>query len=468
MNYIKKYIANRSINQNVLMFIVLFLISACEDNLTVEDPSGQIPHEHVFENEITATAAVTTLYAKLRDEVLLTGKILGLGVLKGMYSDELDYYGFAGQPMETFYYHQVLASDMLVSEIWNGSYKLIYMSNSILNGLETSTGLTEEVKGQLRGEVLFFRAFIHFYIVNMFGDFPYITSTDYEINRLVDRTPKDQVYQAILLDLNEANSLLNDTDISGEHTRINKWTVKALLSRVYLYMEQWGQAENESSQIIGSSSLFNMESGIENEFLKESASTIWQLKPKIEGDNTDEGNSYQFSVGPPQVVALSPVLVNQMEEQDLRKVHWVKEVTDGANLWYAPNKYKESSNTGTSLEYSKIFRLAEQYLIRAEARARQGNILGAKQDLDIIRERAGLLPTTAETPETVLEAILTERRFELFTEHGHRWFDLKRFNKANEVLAPLKPGWLPSNVLLPIPETEILMNPNLNPQNPGY
>ena len=98
----------------------------------------------------------------------------------------------------------------------------------------------------------------------------------------------------------------------------------------------------------------------------------------------------------------------------------------------------------------------------------QGNITGALQDINTIRNRAGLTNTTAVNSGAIMDEILKERRLELFTEHGHRWFDIKRLNKAEITLQPLKPGWKSTDILFPIPETEIRMNPNLLPQNNGY
>ena len=113
-------------------------------------------------------------------------------------------------------------------------------------------------------------------------------------------------------------------------------------------------------------------------------------------------------------------------------------------------------------------RLSEQYLIRAEARAQQGDFIGAKDDLNTIRHLAGLGDTTASTQQELLTAILQERRVEFFTEGGHRFFDLKRTYELDSALSALKPGWNSTDALLPFPESELLLNPNLNPQNPGY
>ena len=93
---------------------------------------------------------------------------------------------------------------------------------------------------------------------------------------------------------------------------------------------------------------------------------------------------------------------------------------------------------------------------------------GATADLDAIRTLAGLPNTTAVTQQELLDAILQERRVELFTEGGHGFFDLKRAQQLDAALDAIKPGWNSTDALLPLPEAELLLNPNLLPQNPGY
>jgi hypothetical protein len=125
-----------------------------------------------------------------------------------------------------------------------------------------------------------------------------------------------------------------------------------------------------------------------------------------------------------------------------------------------------------------VFRLAEQYLIRAEAKAQLGNITGvnsAASDLDTIRSRAGLSVTTATTREEMLKAIEKERVCEFFTEWGHRWLDLKRSEsfitagntRADDLLKVLKVNWQSTDMLYPIPQEEMRQNP-ASTQNPGY
>ena len=160
-------------------------------------------------------------------------------------------------------------------------------------------------------------------------------------------------------------------------------------------------------------------------------------------------------------------MVNAFEVGDQRKDSWVASKTVEGQTFYYPFKYKIAEYGEPVTEYYMIFRLAEQYLIRAECYAHQGKIDEAKKDLNIIRERAGLPTETATTNEELLVAIAHERRVELYAEWGQRWFDLKRTQKATEVLAPIKPAWEPGDTLFPIPLEEILRNPSLT-QNEGY
>ena len=118
-----------------------------------------------------------------------------------------------------------------------------------------------------------------------------------------------------------------------------------------------------------------------------------------------------------------------------------------------------------------VLRLAEQYLVHAEAMANQGKLSDVLNDLDQLRARAGLpLYATdglAHSQSDVLLLIEKERRHELFCEWGHRWLDLNRTGRTLAVLQPLKPASKPSSLLFPVPYTQLQANPQLT-QNPGY
>jgi hypothetical protein len=169
--------------------------------------------------------------------------------------------------------------------------------------------------------------------------------------------------------------------------------------------------------------------------------------------------------------AISDFLLNAFEPGDARYTSWVRPATVAgtpAITYYFPNKYRSA---GGGVERTTILRLAEMYLIRAEARARQTNSSGAQADLNVVRSRAGLPNTTAASADDLVKAVLAEKRIELFTECGNRFFDLKRSNTIDAVMsvvAPQKNGaWSSYKQLWPISRNDIIIDPNITP-NPGY
>jgi hypothetical protein len=449
-----------------LMLFILLPVTGCDNFVEVEVPGSQLTGNVVFEDRTTANAAMVSIYSKLRDSGLLTGNATGTSVSMGLYADELEYYGTNDENISFLFNANLLSTTNVVSQLWNDSYHQIYCSNAVIEGCTNSNALSTIDKNQFIGEATFVRALVHFYLMQVYGDVPYITSTDYEQNRLKARMPVAEVYDQIIADLEQSISLLPEAYISSDRVRPNRSTAYALLARVYLYKGDWAAASNAASAVLNNTD-YVWETDIDKIFLKDCSSTIWQFSPKQEGNNTDEASVFVFQSGPPPFVGLRTDLVASFENNDLRKTHWIAEVTDGVNTWYHANKYKQNGNTGASVEYSIVFRLAEQYLIRAEARARQGELSNAKDDLNIVRHLAGLSDTTALTGAEIVSAVLQERQWEFFTEYGHRFFDLKRTGALNSVLPTVKSGWNSTDALWPIPETELLANPNMT-QNPGY
>lgn len=452
----------------LLMVFLTITLCSCDSFVDVELPNSQLTTPAVFEDMATANAAMTSIYSSMRDRGMLTGAPSGLSQQLGNYADELDFYGYSQSSTNYYYMNALTPSLRDINALWGDTYNQIYAANAVLYGVENSTTLSTENKNQLKGEALFVRALLHFYLVNLYGDVPYVSTTDYQINSTVSRMPVATVYNLIKADLTTALDLLSQDYIGSNRVRPNKLAVRAVLSRVNLYMGNWDEASNDASAVINANDLYTIEPNIDAAFLKANPSTIWQFSPAISDNNTQEGSTFLFTAGPPPMSALTNMLVSSFAAGDLRRTHWIGSVTDGTTTWYYPNKYKNMLTEGGSMEHSIVLRLEEQYLIRAEARARQGNLSGAKDDLNIIRTRSGLANTTAVTDLDLIAAVIAERRFELFTEFGHRFFDLKRTNNLNTVLGTIKPGWNDTDTLLPIPANELTLNPNLAPQNPGY
>lgn len=450
-----------------LLLILPLGVLSCESFVEVETPDSQLSATVVFEDPATARAALAGIYSSLRDTGILTGGPTGIATAMGTYADELDFYGDPSNTLLSFYNNTLLASNPGITSWWADAYAAIYAVNAFIEGVNASASLSAQEKSQLLGEAHFVRALQHFYLAALYGDVPYISTTDYRANQEVSRWPLQSVYQAAIDDLTTASLALGEQYASAERTIPNRGAALALLARVYLYKGDWAEAADAASYIINNG-LYSLEQDPENVFLLQSDETIWQFMPKVQGQNTLEGETLILTAAPPSLVALTEATVQSFEAGDLRRASWFSSVSDGNSTWYYANKYKQQSNTAASLEYSKVLRLSEQYLIRAEARALQGDLIGAKEDLDHVRSRAGLAGTPSANQDELLSAILAERRSELFTEFGHRFLDLRRFGVLDAALGPVKPGWNTADRLMPVPETELLLNPNLNPQNTGY
>tara|TARA_R110000868_G_scaffold54251_1_gene169859 strand:- start:10574 stop:11878 length:1305 start_codon:yes stop_codon:yes gene_type:complete len=432
----------------------------------VDPPKNNLSTNTVFDDAATVKSALANIYLKMRDESLVSGNN-GLSTLMGIYTDELDYY-LTDTDNNQLYLHNVLASNSTINSWWTNAYTILYAANDIITGVENSKLLSADEKAEFHGQALFVRAYMHSLLASLYGDVPYITTTNYLENNVVSRTSIDQIYEYIINDLKIAVNLLNNEDSTGEKVVPNKAVANALLSRMYLYTENWEMAERTASILINT---FSLEKDVTKVFLKSSASTLWQFKPNgISILNTYEANQFVIRFIPGQAFALRQELLSTFEPGDLRRLNWVGNTTsaDGLTTLYYANKYKSIFNATVSLEYSILFRLEEQYLIRAEAQAQLNNLLGSQTDLNMIRNRAGLNNTAAITKEELLGAIMQERFLEFFTEQGHRWFDLKRRGEAENRLSAIKTNWKNTDIVLPIPETEIAVNPNLKPQNAGY
>ena len=457
-----------AIGQSFTILIFGSLLFACSDFVEVDPPKNTLIAETIFEDPATVESTLANLYFDIRERGMVSGTY-GIMPALAIYSDEMDYYGLNAD-LSQFNQHSLSAANNRIQEWWQQAYHLIYGANDIISGVEASKSLTEIEKANFRGQALIIRAYLYSLLVPLFGDVPYVDTTDYLVNNTISRSSRDEIYDHIITDLEHAIALLDGMDIAGTERIIpDAHVAQALLARTYVYREEWELARSMATELIEA---FQLEPDLDQVFLKESRETIWQLQadPDNFPTNTREAGELIIEAIPGQSYALSESLLAAFEDDDLRYGHWVDSMSNSDNtvtLYYA-HKYKAGLDETQSLEYSIVLRLAEQYLIRAEARARSGELAGARADLNMIRSRAGRPNTSATTEPALLEEILEERRLELFTEQGHRWFDLKRTENAGTVLSDIKPGWRETDLLLPIPETELSANPNLLPQNPGY
>jgi hypothetical protein len=417
----------------------------------------------VFSDDLTAQSALYGLYSQLAFGHI-SGGPNGISLLSGLSSDELRL-NTQSEDLERFNENALLSTTPQATLLWNNSYQYIYTSNSLIEGLNNSSTVTYTLKNQLMGEALFIRAYLHFYLVNLFGKIPYITTIDYEKNTTVGRLEISEVYEMITKDLVKAKEMMSSeyTTVSGRRTRANSLAASALLAKVYLFDGKYAEAEIEASKVINNT-LYELED-LNSVFLVNSREAIWQLE-NYDGPYTGDGVVFVAE----HSATVSSNLIESFETGDLRLDNWILEFDNNGEPGYIPFKYKDDYNAVALNEYSTLIRLGEVHLTRAEARARLDQLTGANSaanDLDIIRDRAGLDPVPVMTKDQTLDAILLERRHELFIEFGARWIDLKRFGKADDVLAPIKSDWEATDVLYPLPYEETLVNKNLT-QNDGY
>lgn len=458
----------------VLLWMMTSLY-ACEDYLEIDLPDDKIVSENVFNNEESAISAMQGIYNELSRAAFAAGGANSITVLGGLSADNL-LTTVSAQRLEEFEQNQILLQNSHNNELWASAYNILYQTNALLEGVTASSEIPTPTKNRLLGEAKTIRAFVYFYLVNLYGEVPLVLTTDYRTNATIARSPVEEVYEQMHTDLQAAVALLENTTSGENRIQVDAFTAKALLARVSLYQQNWQEAIDQSSEVIQGAA-FQLQEDLNQVFLADSPEAIWQLSPLGSGSgasHTREGNLFIIEETPNSLtpVSLTADLLESFSLEDERRQQWIGSFTGSETTFYFPYKYKVKYDTsGEPAEYSMLLRLAEQYLIRAEAYAQLGNPTQAINDLDKIRSRAGLPSIATSNPGISLQAlsdsIMLERRRELFTEWGHRWLDLKRLSKAHEVLAPKKELWEPTDQLYPISEEELIKNPSLH-QNPGY
>jgi hypothetical protein len=481
----------------ILSIPLLILQTGCKKLVTIDAPISSVTTAEVFSSDVQATSAMAGVYTTMlngtsnQSNSIYTGFAAGLSTLVGGYSsDELVNYG----GLTTYATNHLTALTTFYSNtLWNSAYKAIYNSNAIIEGIAASTAsnLHDSVRVELTAEAKFVRAFSYLYLVSFFGDVPLALTVDFNKTQGLPRSPQQDVYKQIVQDLKDAQAALPEDYTYGNGERIvpNKWAATALLARVYLYTGDNTNAAAQASAVIGNTAQYSLVADPNNVFLRNSTEAIWQLQqytlfPAL-GTATPEG--VQFIPTPlphngslPQY--MTTLLANSFEPGDRRRLAWIDSTDNSVyapsdGIYYYPVKYKIASYNrvqgGTPPEYYMVLRLAEQYLIRAEAEMNgaDGGSAAAIADLNIIRNRAGLPPLSGTlTPEQLLAALAHERQEELFCEWGHRWFDLRRLGVAHDVLSAIdyKQPWAGDyQFLYPIPINEITDDHFLT-QNKGY
>jgi hypothetical protein len=447
----------------LLAFTVTALFGSCKNFLDVQ-PKGAISDESTIVDKTSAETAVRGIYRSLGNASYYGETYVALGFFPG--GDVISNTTGGGQNLININFR---SDEPLLAGAWAAIYAGINRANQViakLPGVQDAT-LTTAYKNQLLGEAYFVRALAYFDLARAWGGVQLkLQPTTSANSTAVPRSTQAETYAQVLKDLQTAEPLLPD---GVNRFRATKKTVWALKARLYLYQQDWANAETYATQIINDVTNYQLLSPFNSWFANNvvaSPESIFELEfsaanpnaIRAEMQHPTRGGTYRFAPNANVVSLLRTPAIGGGRRALIDSVKQSSTV-----LWFG-NLYYRSPATDPAY----ILRLAEIYLIRAEARARLNNLSGSLSDINAIRSRAGLSPSVASNQSDLLLAIENERRYEFLWE-AHRWFDLARTGRANTVLHALNPSVTvqPHQLLFPIPANEVALDPQLT-QNPGY
>ncbi len=413
----------------------------------------------------------------------------------------------------------IRASDKPFAAVYTQIYEGILRANLVLENLEGENELTAEEKDRFDGEAKFLRAFFHFEAMKLWGTPPIVTEVMTDLNSLaVPNATKEQLYTQLLTDLNDAYTKLPASWDDANKGRATKWTARAYAGKVNVWKQDWPAAITAFEDVINNGpyrliNTGNPQKDFEDVFAYDNENNVESIfEVQYGGPFSDDniwvfddthseafkasqgtGRSWYWDAGngaPGGKLgwwAPSQSLVNAFQPTDARLAVSVYKAgdtyytTDGykplpynpawSTTGYTVKKYggarnvvaaNHSPNQQAEFNNERLYRFAELKLLYAEALIAQGRTADAAQQINDIRNRAGLpnLPAGAD----LTQALRTEKRLELAFE-PHRWFDIVRWGIGAQVFGS---QWNDKYTVFPFPQTEIDRTGGVLKQNTGY
>ncbi len=489
----------------IVVFIFSFFVLGCESILD-EEPQSIIDPERFYNTETDGIAAIAGIYSHI-----MNGDAFGinLDIYFDVNHDLLTPTRALGAGQE-FYAYKWDENTPRIRAIWQRMYQAVNDANLLIKSMETAS-INEAAKRDIIAEGIFLRAFIYYYLTAMYGDVPFITEPtvgdNLESNASASRTNATQIRQQLVQQLSDIENDLPESRPVYKQ-RATRWAAKALKIKLYLWLEDYEGAistaidirdNSEHELLLNYADIFNAS----NEFNDEIIFTLDYLfdefptnrhsryTPRGQDDGLPAGKVPSFFDGF-GFFSLYKSFANSFASNDVRRAMNVfDQLEDGTPLRYAylPKQWRVNDARGNSGLNFKMFRLADVLLNLAEAENElNGPTTQAYEAINAVRVRAELDPLLGLSKEELREAIKQERSWELVGEGTHRKMDLLRWNELEEALKdrlvaeqndPTAPanlvnviqetvdGFESHEVLLPIPNDEILLNNNLS-QNQGY
>lgn len=366
---------------------------------------------------------------------------------------------------------QISSANASVAALWGAIYNTVYIANFILERLPDVAGVPTTQRNQVMGTAYFLRGYAYFVALYTFGGVPEVITTDIETNRNIPRATETEILNLIIDDYNEALATLPEEPVNAGFA--GEFAVRAAFARLYLYLEDWTKAEQFSTEVIDSDQ-YELEaefaSLVTEDFTDEAILEVGYTQADDPGSDANFGLNNLF-VGRREIIPSNQVIVALASSESGDRFSSMN--FDLANLSGSDNGWSVAKYGTADADNNNVvvLRLAEMYLIRAEARTQLDNVTGvnsAQTDINVLRSRANAPTVPSVTKSQMLRLIESERQYELAFE-GHRWYDLVRTGRASQVMPAFSPNWRDDYELWPIPQREIQNNPALvGNQNPGY
>lgn len=487
----------------LILTVIISIASSCDDFLD-KPLQGQLTQENFPKSPQDALLATNAVYNTLRINSYNQGLFPILDIMSddGRKGSNPDDAASTVGPYETFDH---IPTEGNISRWWNTLYEGVKRANVVIENVPL-IAMDDDLKNRYVGEAKFLRALFYFDLVRAWGGVPLVTTTEPPLD--LTRSTAEQIYSLIQEDLIEAIGFLPEKSDypAADKGRATKGAARALLAKVYLFQNDWPNAEKYALEVINSGQ-YSLESDFENansETGRHGVESVFEVGALPEESLNSGGNQY----GNVQGVRGSPNrgwgfnrptidLQNSFETDDPRleaTVIYLGEVIDGVTIvgdgltpdvteddegniieieCYNQKVWTPGINVPTQFNHNRrILRYADVLLMAAEALNENNKSADALPHLNEVRERArggnaAILPDITTTDQAELrDLILEERRHELALE-GHRFWDLVRTGRAVAVLGPLgfEEG---KHELLPIPQVEIDLTNNRIKQNPKW
>ena len=444
----------------ISIIIAGVVLNACQ-NMLEPKPIDQLVNDIVLNEPKDIEAVEIGLYQAFR-VTMPTVVIAG-----DMTADNLVHNGTFSQYRELGV-KKITSANASVNELWGHIYQTVYIANFMLERIPEIPGVTSSVRERALATAHFIRGMSNFIGVVTYGGIPKITTTNIEDNRNVPRTPEEEMLAFVEADLLEALGKLGDE--SPTPAFASNSAVEAALARFHLYMKNYSVAEQYATAVINSEN-YELEEEYETVVLADFPSeSIFEVGYTI-ADDSDPTNLNTLFVGRREIIPsneeISALASTESGDRFASIKFNVNNLKGNDNGWEV-NKYGTAVDDNNNIV---VFRLPEMYLIRAEARTFLGNVSGAnsgQSDINVLRARAKAPQIGSVAQGQMIQLIEQERRYELAFE-GHRWYDLRRTGRLEQVMPAFNANWRPAFELWPVPQRELQTNTSLaNDQNPGY